>query len=211
MPDHPLFAAAYERITAPAEAGWLGRMRHRLLSRASGRVLEVGGGLGANFGHYPAAVTSVVVCEPDGAMRRRLAGRVLDPLLVAPIELVAGGVPGLALPDASFDTIVCTFVLCTISDLPGALSELHRLLRPNGRLLFLEHVVSPGLLGWAERAVAPVWQRLAAGCRCDRDTIAALRAAGFVVADCERPPLFGRGGARLIVVGSAVPKIRVSA
>ncbi|HWW53735.1 MAG TPA: class I SAM-dependent methyltransferase [Acidimicrobiales bacterium] len=211
MRDHPLFAAAYERVSAPAEAGWLGRLRHGLLSRSSGRVLEIGGGVGANFAHYPDAVTSVVVCEPDGAMRRRLERRLAHAPPSMTVDVVPGGVPGLDLAGGSFDTIVCTLVLCTVPDVPGALAELHGLLHPEGRLLFLEHVISPGLVGWAERAIAPAWQHLAAGCRCDRDTIAALRAADFVVADCERPTVFGRGSARFLVVGSAVPRVWASA
>jgi ubiquinone/menaquinone biosynthesis C-methylase UbiE len=207
MADHPLFAAAYERMTAPAEAGGLGQLRHQLLTRARGRVLEVGGGVGANLNHYPAEVTSLVVCEPDGAMRRRLEARIRREPPATPVEVVPAGVPGLDLADESFDTVVCTLVLCTVADVSGALAELRRLLGPDGRMLFLEHVVSPGPLGWAERAVAPIWQRLCAGCRPDRDTVGSLRASGFFVADCERPAVLGHLRARPIVVGSALPRL----
>lgn len=205
MADHPVFAALYERMEPRMEAAGLRALRTRLLERAQGRVLEVGGGTGANLDLWPAAVSSVVVCEPDGAMRRRLVARLARRHPGGPrIEVDAGGIPGLPFDDGAFDTIVCTLVLCTVPDLAGGLAELRRLLAPDGRLLMLEHVLVPGLRGRIQRAAAPAWMRLAGGCRLDRDTVGAVRAAGFAMADCERPAVFGRHSAGLIVVGSAV-------
>jgi SAM-dependent methyltransferase len=183
-PDHTLFAAVYDRLTAPAERAGLADRRRRLLAQASGRVLEVGGGTGANLAHYPAGVESVTVLEPDGAMRERLLGRV--PAAEPSIEVHEAGIEDVPFPDGSFDTIVSTLTLCTVPDLDQALQTIGRLLAPDGRLLFLEHVRAPGLQGLAQRATAPVWTRMAAGCHPDRDILGAMRANGLSVTDCDR-------------------------
>ena len=200
-----MFAAFYERIEPRMEGSGLRRLRAGLLRQASGRVLDVGGGIGANLDLWPAAVSSVTICEPDSAMRRRLEDRVAfrAPSSV-PVEVHPQGVPGLPFPDASFDTIVCTLVLCTVEDLDGSIAELRRLLTPDGKLLLLEHVLVSGVAGRVQQVATPVWRRLMGGCRLDRDTVAAVRAGGFAMADCERPPLMGGRLAGTIVVGSAI-------
>lgn len=211
MADHPVFAALYDGVMSRAESGPLGRLRAHLVGRAKGRVLDVGAGTGANLIHLPAGLDSVVVAEPDGPMRRRLERRLEDAAVPVPVEVVSGGVPGLDFEDGSFDTILCTLVLCSVAEPTAALAELRRLLAPEGRLLFLEHVVVPGTVGRLQRLAAPAWQHLAAGCRLDRDTIASLRAAGFVVADCERPPIAGGTWGGFIVTGSALRRERDAA
>jgi SAM-dependent methyltransferase len=182
--EHALFAAVYDRVTAPAERAGLADRRRRLLADASGRVLELGGGTGLNLPHYPAGLDQVVVLEPDAAMRERLLARV--PTSAAPVEVHEAGIDEAAFPDASFDTVVSTLSLCTVPDLDGALATLRALLKPDGRLLFMEHVRAPGLQGLAQRASAPVWTRMAAGCHPDRDILGAMRTNGLVVTDCDR-------------------------
>jgi SAM-dependent methyltransferase len=184
MESHPLFAAVYDRMMGPAERAGLSARRRRLLAGASGRVLEVGGGTGANLAHYPAAVTQLVVLEPDAAMRERLLAKV--PAAPVSVEVHEIGIEDAPFRDGSFDTIVSTATLCTVTDLDAAFTAVRRLLAADGKLLFLEHVRAPGLQGLAQRASAPLWTRVAAGCHPDRDTLAAMRASGFVVTELDR-------------------------
>ncbi|MDQ1374281.1 MAG: hypothetical protein QOJ09_1619 [Actinomycetota bacterium] len=182
--EHALFAAVYDRVTAPAERAGLADRRRRLLADATGRVLEIGGGTGANLAHYPAGLEQVVVLEPDAAMRERLLRRV--PGADLHLEVHDAGIEDAVFPDASFDTVVTTLSLCTVPDLDVALTEVRRLLKPDGRLLFLEHVRASGLQGVAQRVSGPVWTRLAAGCHPDRDILGAMRTSGLAVTDCDR-------------------------
>ena len=206
MKEHRFFAAVYDRVMASAEAAGLGDRRRQLLSGATGRVLEVGGGTGLNLAHYTAA-SEVVVLEPDPAMVRKLTPKLGR--APVPARAVTAGIddPDLArfgIEDGGFDTIVCTLVLCTVPDLGEAARALHRRLRPDGLVLFLEHVLAPtrGRRA-AQRLANPLWGRLAAGCHLDRDPVPALRQAGFMVGDYDRiflplGPLAGPG-----VVGTA--------
>lgn len=208
MRDHPIYAAVYDRMTAPAEAAGLGERRRELLAGARGRVLEVGGGTGHNLPWYSAA-TEVVVLEPDGAMRRRLAERL--PECPVPARVVAAGIDhpdlaGLVVEDHAFDTVVCTLVLCTVPDLDAAARRIAGLLAPEGRLLFLEHVRAPGARGVVQRLVTPLWRVLVPGCHLDRDPVPALRRAGLLPDRYDRVhlplgPLASPG-----VVGTAVAR-----
>ena len=182
--DHALFAAVYDRATAPAERAGLADRRARLLADATGRVLEIGGGTGANLAHYPAGLQGLVVLEPDGAMRERLLEKV--PTATAPVEVHEAAIEDASLPSGAFDTVVSTLTLCTVPDLDVALASIRRILAPGGRLLFIEHVRAPGLQGVLQRASSPLWTRLAAGCHPDRDILAAMRANGFAVTDLDR-------------------------
>jgi SAM-dependent methyltransferase len=182
--SHPLFAALYDRVTAPAERAGLADRRRRLLSEARGRTLEIGAGTGANLRHYPAAVSHLVALEPDHAMRVRLLDRLEE--ATPPVEVHEAGIEAAPFEPASFDTVVSTVTLCTVPDLDTAVSTVRRLLKPDGRFLFLEHVRAPGLQGWAQKATTPVWSRVAGGCHADRDVLGALRGAGFVVSSCDR-------------------------
>ncbi|GAC1315409.1 MAG: hypothetical protein NVSMB12_10870 [Acidimicrobiales bacterium] len=200
-----LFGSAYDVVIAPVEAMGLRAERARVVAPAVGRVLEVGAGTGLGLHHYPPAVTAVVACEPDPAMRGRLATRAKA--APVPVTVLEQGVPGLDLPDGSFDTIVCVLVLCTVPDPAAALAELRRLLAPGGVLLFLEHVLGRGPVARLQRAAAPAWARAAGGCRLDRDTIGALRAAGFVVTDLERLAPLGRLTGGSVVRGRAIARL----
>jgi SAM-dependent methyltransferase len=177
--------AFYDWAMAATEAkGLAGRRRH-LLATARGRVLEIGAGTGLNLRSYrPDQVTSLLALEPDGAMRERLAARAAT--LRVPFEVRGAGVDDADLPDASFETVVVTLVLCSVPDPAAAASSIARWLVPGGRLLFIEHVAALGLRGRVQRAATPVWSRVAGGCHLDRDTLSTLRQAGLSVSDCER-------------------------
>jgi ubiquinone/menaquinone biosynthesis C-methylase UbiE len=164
----------------------LAERRRRLLADARGRVLEVGGGTGLNLRHYRAGdVDMVRVLEPDGAMRGRLLHRVAS--AAVPVEVHEATIEAAGLADGSFDTVVASFVLCTVDDQATALAEMRRVLAPGGALLFLEHVRSPGWRGGAQAALTPLWSRtLGAGCHLDRRTLDAIRDAGFVIDRCDR-------------------------
>jgi SAM-dependent methyltransferase len=189
-----LFAAVYDRMSAGAERAGLADMRARVLAKAQGATLELGAGTGSNLKHYPDAVTELVLTEPSEHMARRLRDKVATStrqalVVVAPAER-------LPFEDARFDTVVGTLVLCTADDPTTALREATRVLRPGGQLLFLEHVRAdePGLARWQDR-LEGVWGYVAAGCHPNRDTLAAIEAAGLTVDDLERgrfpkaPPL----------------------
>nr|WP_185005425.1 class I SAM-dependent methyltransferase [Crossiella cryophila] len=178
MPGHRLFAMVYDRMTAAMERRVLAARRARLLGGLTGVVLDVGAGTGVNLPYF-ASAARVLATEPDPHMRQRLARRV-DRARV-PVEVLDSPAEALALPDASVDTVVCTLVLCTVAHPDRALAEARRVLAPGGRLVVLEHVRGTGgLARWQDR-VDPLWRRLAAGCRPNRDTEAAVRRAGFVV------------------------------
>ncbi|HVF33346.1 MAG TPA: class I SAM-dependent methyltransferase [Acidimicrobiales bacterium] len=196
--DHPIHAFLYDPVMGLLDRAGLGDRRRRLLAEARGEVVEVGGGTGRNLPYYR-DVARVVVLEPDGAMRARLLTRV-DASAV-PVEVHEVGIEESGLPDGFADTVVASLVLCTVASPEVALAEIRRLLRPDGRLLFLEHVRSPGLRGRLESAVSPVWARtVGAGCHLDRPTLDSLRSAGFAITDCHR------SGA--LVQGIAVPSSR---
>ena len=181
------FALTYDRQLAKVEQAGLQALRQRLLADATGRVLEVGGGTGANLPFYGPGVESLTITEPEPAMLRRLERRVSEQapqtkVLRAPAE-------DLPFDDDSFDVVVSTLVLCGVDDQTQALRELRRVLRPGGRLIFIEHVRSdePGLASWQDRLNG--LNRLVACCDCNRNTLASIEAEGFEVADVEHTRL----------------------
>lgn len=184
----PIFAALYEPMNTSMERLWMGERRARLLTGARGAVLEIGGGTGANLPHYR-SVDRVTIVEPDPFMRKRL-GRKLGATRV-PVEVSAAGAEDLPFHDGSFDTVVSTLVLCTVRDQGSALEEIRRVLRPGGRLLFIEHVRGTGSMArWQDR-VEPLWERIFGGCHPNRDTVAAIEDAGFEIETFESfyPPV----------------------
>ncbi len=208
MAGHPLFAAIYDRAGARAERAGLADLRAAVLAEATGRTLELGAGTGANAAHYPAAVTDVVLTEPDPHMARRLRAKLAGAPPPFEYELVEAGAEALPFAADSFDTVASTLVLCTVEDPARVAAEIARVLRPGGRLLLLEHVRDPGaggLSGWQDRLRRP-WGWFTGGCHPNRDTGATLRAAGFDVSGLEpaelpaAPPIV-----RPAIRGSATP------
>jgi ubiquinone/menaquinone biosynthesis C-methylase UbiE len=181
------FARFYDRALKATEENGLGAMRGELLAGARGRVIEIGAGTGVNLELYGEGVEDLTLVEPDPHMgaqlRKRLADRHGDPL---PAQLVAAPAEALPFPDDTFDTAVATLVLCTIPDPVAAIDELARVLRPGGRLLFIEHVRAEDASSarWQDRLEKP-WRFVADGCHCNRDTEANLRASSFKVEEID--------------------------
>ena len=175
-----LLAHFYDRMMAAPEQACLSAWRKQLLAEVSGEVLELGAGTGASLPFYGPRVTRLVLAEPDPHMRRKLEER-LGSGLDGRAEAHAASAVALPFPDASFDVAVSMLVLCSVQDLEASLAELHRVLRPAGRLVFLEHVAAdtnPGRLRW-QRRLQPAWRLAAGNCHLARDTTAAIEAAGF--------------------------------
>jgi ubiquinone/menaquinone biosynthesis C-methylase UbiE len=177
-----LFAALYDTVSRGSEEAGLRARRQQLLSAAEGATLEIGAGTGLNLEHYPEAVTRLVLVEPDRHMRRRL-GRRLE-TLGRQAEIVDASVEELPFPDATFDTAVVTYVLCSVPDQEEALAEIARVLKPNGRFLFLEHVRSadPKLARRQDR-IRPLYNLV--GCNPNRDTLAGIESSTLAVESVE--------------------------
>jgi ubiquinone/menaquinone biosynthesis C-methylase UbiE len=194
----------YDGQMARAEAAGLHDMRRRTLAGARGRVLEIGAGTGANLDLYGPDVESLTLTEPSAPMLKRLKRHADEraphaTVLRAPAE-------DLPFQDGTFDVTVSTLVLCGVDDQQLALRQLARVLRPGGRLLFLEHVRSDdGEL--ARRQDRYNWfNRLVVCCECNRPTLDSIKGAGFTVDDVQhtelpKAPFFVRptimGGARV--------------
>jgi ubiquinone/menaquinone biosynthesis C-methylase UbiE len=184
---HPLFARIYQWTSAQAEAAGQAEHRRELLAGLTGRVLELGAGNGLNFEHYPPTVEEVVAVEPERYLRGRAAEAARRvPVAVRVVDGLAGDLP---FEEASFDAVVASLVLCTVPDVPSALADLRRVLRPGGELRFYEHVLArqPRYAAF-QRAVtrSGAWPLAAGGCQADRDTPRALEQAGFVIERCRR-------------------------
>jgi ubiquinone/menaquinone biosynthesis C-methylase UbiE len=160
--------------------------RARLLADVTGRVLEVGAGTGSNLPHYPAAVTAVVAVEPEPRLRAQAEAAARSATF--PVSVVDGVADRLPADEGSIDSVVTTLVLCSVPDQASALAEIHRVLRPGGRLFFWEHVRadSPGLARVQRVLDATVWPLVGGGCHTARDTVSAIADAGFVVERLER-------------------------
>lgn len=180
--DHPVFTQVYRVLAAAGERTGLGDVRARVLSAAHGRLLIVGLGPGHDLDHLPAAVTEVIAIEPSASMRAAAGPRVQAArargVAVEVVDAVAEDLP---LADASVDSALVAYVLCTVVDPGAAAAEVHRVVRPGGVVGVLEHVRGSRGSNTArlQALVKPLWPHVAGGCRVDRDTGAVLRAAGF--------------------------------
>jgi SAM-dependent methyltransferase len=198
-----VFAALYDRITRRGEERTMRMRRGMLVANARGRTLEIGAGTGANIPHYPRDVDELILAEPFEPMRRRLERKLGESGRSA--STLAASAEAIPLEDESVDTVVSTLVLCTVDFQDAALSEVARVLRPDGQLLFIEHVRShsPRVSRWQDRLEIP-WRHFAAGCRCNRDTIASIGAAGF---SAEHEDVHWKGAPPIVaslVIGRAV-------
>jgi ubiquinone/menaquinone biosynthesis C-methylase UbiE len=168
-------AALYNPFLWASEKLGMARRRRELLAMARGAVLEIGAGTGLNVPHYPAHLDQLVLVEPGA----RMGGHIdLDHAPAGvPTRLEQAPAEYLPFEDESFDTVVSTLVLCTVGDPRRAVAEIARVLRPDGRLLFLEHVRADQR--WRRtlqrRSVRP-WAAFADGCRCDRPTVETIEA-----------------------------------
>jgi ubiquinone/menaquinone biosynthesis C-methylase UbiE len=186
-----LIAKSYDYAMGNTEKRCLQGWRRELLAQARGTLLEIGAGTGVNLPHYPETVTQIILSEPDRQMRLRLQHKTdicrRNQFSITPWEADA-----IEMPDASFDTIVSTLVLCSVPSLKTSLGEIYRLLKPNGILLFLEHVISdhPTTRTWQHR-IEPLWSFCAGDCHLTRDTETAIRATGLKIEQLIEAPMIG--------------------
>lgn len=167
------FAWYYPKLVGVAERAGQADTRRELLSQATGRTLEIGAGSGFNLPHYPASVTELILSEPSPHMREHLRERLqVDAPPVGSWELADADAEALPFEDASFDTVVGGFILCSIPDPGRALAEMARVLKPGGRYLFIEHVhAGEGtMLGRFQDLIEVPHRYLAAGCHPNRRT-----------------------------------------
>ncbi|MGX1883050.1 class I SAM-dependent methyltransferase [Streptomyces sp. NPDC055287] len=184
---HPLFARFYARFSVAADLrGGVAAHREELLSGLSGRVIEIGAGNGLNFAHYPPAVSEVVAIEPERSLRQLAVKAALD--AGVPVDVVPGAAEALPVKSEAFDAAVVSLVLCSVRDVPRALSEIKRVLRPGGELRFFEHGRGEGrAMVTAQRVLdRTVWPVLFGGCHTARDPLAGITAAGFDIGAYRR-------------------------
>ncbi len=203
--DSRMGAILYNPFLWAGEKLGMARLRRELLAEARGAVLEIGAGTGLNLGHYPADLDQLVLAEPGA----RMGGHIdLDRAPAGvPVRLQQAPAEYLPFEDASFDTVVSTLVLCTVGDPRRAVAEVARVLRPGGRLLFLEHVRAeqPWRQALQRRSVRP-WAAFADGCQCDRETLTTIEAQ-MRIASIERGSWKGMPAiVKPLVWGSATPR-----
>jgi ubiquinone/menaquinone biosynthesis C-methylase UbiE len=178
------FAATYDSFMKGSEREGLTELRRGLIERATGRVLEIGGGTGLNLSHYGSQVTSLTITEPEPSMLKRLERKVeaespATCVLRAPAE-------DLPFEGGTFDTVVSTLVLCGVDDQPRSIREIRRVLRPGGTLLFLEHIRSDDPKAARKQDRMNWLNRFVVCCDCNRPTLQTIEEAGFEVGSLQR-------------------------
>lgn len=191
-------------INCACGMGAVMEQRAQLIPQAQGSVLEMGIGTGLNLAYYdPGKVTRICGVDPAVEMHtlaRKRAAQIRIPVETVPLELQK-----IAAPTGSFDTVVTTFTLCTIADVEDALKEMHRVLKPEGKLLFCEHGLSPdaSVQKWQHR-LTPLWMPLAGGCHLDRDIPALIRQGGFRITALQEHYIKGPKAMTYIYRGEAM-------
>ena len=172
-------------LTCACSASPIMRQRAKIVPRATGRVLELGVGMGLNLAYYdPEKVSSIVGVDPAAELRAAALAAPRDPRLDLTVE--DGTAEALPFEDKSFDSVVCTFTLCSVHTPPAALAEARRVLKPGARLFYCEHGLAPdpGVARW-QRRVEPIWKRIAGGCHLTRPIGGAIAAAGFSLGETD--------------------------
>jgi ubiquinone/menaquinone biosynthesis C-methylase UbiE len=200
-----IMALVYDPFVWLGEIAGMRRRRRELVGGVRGRVVEIGAGTGLNIDHYPGGIDELTLAEPEPGMRKRLQRRLQRHARAARVV----GAPAERLPfaDASVDTVVSTLVLCTVDNPEGALREIARILRPDGQLLFIEHVrASSRFLAAYQDLMFQPWRHFAGGCCCNRSTVELMRACGFAVSADNAVWRGMPSIVRPLVVGRACPR-----
>jgi ubiquinone/menaquinone biosynthesis C-methylase UbiE len=177
--------------------------RERVIGAAEGRVLEIGSGSGLNLPYYRPSVQEIWALEPDPNLIK-MARRV--PHAEIPVNFIEASAETIPLDDSSVDTVVTTWTLCTIPGADAALSEMRRVLRPGGRLLFVEHGLSPDRgVRWWQDTLTPVWRRISGGCHLNRPIRSMIEDGGFRLDRIETGYMRGPKPMTFMYEGSARP------
>jgi ubiquinone/menaquinone biosynthesis C-methylase UbiE len=163
----------------------MGKYRRRALEAAYGKTLEIGFGTGLNLPYYPQEVTQLTALDPENMLEKRVAERIKQsPIPVNFVQLDASG--RLPFDDASFDSVITTFTLCSIDRVSAALAEMYRVLKPEGAYLFFEHGRSrdAGTAHWQDR-FNPIQNVIACGCHINRPMDSLITSAGFQIETLE--------------------------
>jgi SAM-dependent methyltransferase len=180
---HKWFAAFWDWQTRH-EPAKIRAWRDEIAGGARGRVLEIGCGGGANFPHYSNLATEIVATDPDPFMLERARRRASE--LQRVIELQEAAAERLPVDDASFDTVVSTVNMCSVSDPARALAEVKRVLRPGGEYRFFDHVrYKSAIGGFIQDIVTPLWKWGGAGCHPNRDVERFIRTAGLDIVEIQ--------------------------
>ncbi|MDF2947512.1 MAG: type 11 methyltransferase [Bacillales bacterium] len=173
------FAKNYDKAMAPLERKYINAWRKELIHHTSGKVLEIGSGTGINFPLYTKC-DEVIALEPNSHMIENSIVRKNNARV--PIKIIQSKAEKLDFPDSYFDTVVITLVLCSVNDMEQVINECKRVLKPNGKLLILEHVkMEQSFLASLQHMLTPVWRRVADGCHLNRDPELLIRNAGFEI------------------------------
>ena len=180
-------ALCYDKFMARTEKACLQAWRNQLLQQVNGMVLEVGAGTGANIKYYPEQVSQLVLAEPDKHMRKHLKKYIAGQRREG-VSVISSTAEKIDADDETFDFIVSTLVCCSVTNLASSLAEFRRVLKPDGRLVFLEHVAAPegtSRRRWQDR-INPIWKLLMGNCHLNRQTEQAIIKAGFNLINIER-------------------------
>lgn len=192
----------YDLFMVPLESLWIAKLRKHIISKATGRVLEVGAGTAINLPYYPMEqidelVLSDAKADP-GTLKRRVSGRFRErghistpsssPQNRGRVHCSQAAVESLPFSPGQFDTVVATLLFCSVGNPEIALREVYRVLRPGGQFLFIEHVrpLDPYTAVLFD-SLTPAWRRIASGCHLNRDTLRSIQGAGFTITEVHRP------------------------
>ena len=181
-----LLSFFYDSCMCKTEEACLKGWRQELLKSVGGDVLEIGAGTGANIKYYPES-TNLVMAEPDKNMRKQIESKIKSSRLKG-VSVSAGSAEKIEAKDESFDFVVSSLVCCSVTNLELALLEIKRVLRPEGKLVFLEHVAATTgskRRKW-QNMINPFWRKLAGNCHLNRETENAILSAGFKFQDIKR-------------------------
>lgn len=177
MVEHPYFSRAYILGQGALER-LVGGLRKAQNQRAEGRTLIVGAGTGLDIPQLGDSVTGVLLLEPDAAMRDYLKEKYPE------LAVIPSSAEHIDIQDEQFDTVISSLVLCSVQNLAKSVSEIYRVLRPNGQYLFMEHVQHHATFSrTAQNLVNPLWKRVGGGCNLNRDVYSALKASPLSITE----------------------------